>query len=183
MDDTFTDKQLNVGKVLVLGSGHNLKLAEIKRLTRATKVRKLKWTGNYDDIDTFVLSTVMKALDAMKGNDFIGADVYMVEGATAVTTMLTLKVDKFCTSVDFDATRIKKLHNACLTKMSIDRAKRQMNEAISSHNDLSVMLTKQKIKNAVTNKTKALDKLINGYADAELNEAMEKINDIMGNSW
>jgi hypothetical protein len=183
MNDVFTDEQLNVGKVLVLACGHKLKLAEIKRLTKATKVRKLKWSGNYDDVDTFVLSAMYKTISALGIDDLIGGDVYRVDGEDAVTTMLVLKTGSACKSVNLDAKNIKKLHNACLTKEGIDKARREMIRAIESHNDLSVMLTKQKMKNSVTKKTNALDKLIQGYADAELNATLGKIKEVMKNTW
>jgi hypothetical protein len=183
MDDVFTDEQLNIGKVLVLAGGHKLKLAEIKRLTRATKVRKLKWSGNYDDVDTFVLSTMYKTISALGNNDLIGGDVYRVDGDDAVTTMLALKTGGACKSVNLDSKSVKKLHNACLTKQSIDITKREMIRAIESHNDLSVMLTKQMKKNSVTKKTNALDKLVQGYADTELDLTVGRIKDVMENTW
>jgi hypothetical protein len=183
MDDVFTDEQLNIGKVLMLATRHKLKLAEIKRLTRATKVRKLKWSGNYDDVDTFVLSTMYKAIYALDNNELIGGDVYRVDGDDAVTSMLALKTSGVYKSVNLDSKNIKRLHNACLTKQSIDNTKREIFRAIGSHNDLSVVLTKQMKKNSVTKKTNALDKLLQGYADTELNLTIDKIKDIMGNTW
>jgi len=183
MNDVFTDEQLNVGKVLVLACGHKLKLEEIKRMTKATKVRKLKWTVEEDDIDTFVLATMYKTISALGRQNLIGSDVYRVSGDDAVTTMMTFKLGESCKSVNLDAMNIKKLHNACLTKQSIDRAKVHMANAIDSHNDLSVMLTKRKIKNSVTKKTNALDKLIQGYADKELNVTMGEIKEVMGRIW
>ena len=183
MNDVFTDEQLNIGKVLVLAAGHKLKLAEIKRLTRATKVRKLQWSGNYDDIDAFVLSTMYKSISALGIHNLIGGDVFRVDGDDAVTSMLALKTDAVCKSVNFDAKSIKKLHNACLTKQSIDIAKKQMMSAIDSHNDLSVVFTKQKLKNSITKKTKALDKLIQDYANSELNATVVKIREVMENTW
>lgn len=183
MNDLFTDEQLNIGKVLVLAGGHKLKLAEIKRLTRATKVRKLKWSGNFDDVDTFVLSTMYKTISALGIEDLMGGDVYRVYGDNAVTTMLALKTGGACKSVNLNTKDIKKLHNACLTKQGIDKAKREMIKAIESHNDLSVILTKQMTKNSVTKKTNALDKLVRGYADAELDVTVGKIKEVMEKTW
>lgn len=183
MNDVFTDDQLNIGKVLVVGSGHNLKMSQIKQLIRANKVRRIKWSGNYDDVDTFLLSVMYKAISALDIKELIGADVFRVDGNDAVTTMLAIKTGGKCISVNLDAVNIKKLHNACLTKQGIDIAKRQMAHAIQSHNDLSVMLTKQKVKNFVTKKTIALDKVMQGYADAELATTLEKINDVMSSTW
>jgi hypothetical protein len=183
MNDIFSDDQLNIGKVLVIGSGHNLKLSQIKQLIRASKVRKIKWSGNYDDIDTFVQSVMYKAISALEIDEFFGADVYRVDGDDAVTTMLAMKTGGRCKAVYLDDKNVKKLHNACLTKQSIDRAKRMMANAIETHNDLSVVLTKQKIKNSVTKKTNALDKVVQGYADAELATTLEKIKDVMRNTW
>lgn len=183
MNEIFTDDQLNIGKVLVIGSGHNLKLSQIKQLIRASKVRKIKWSGNYDDIDTFILSTMYKAISALEIGELIGADVYRVEGDDVVLTMLAMKTGGRCKSVNLDAKNVKKLHNACLTKQSIDRAKSSMANAVEIHNDLSVLLTKQKMKNGVTKKTNALDKVVQGYADTELAETLGKIKDVMSNTW
>lgn len=183
MNEIFTDDQLNIGKVLVIGSGHNLKLSQIKQLIRAGKVRKIKWSGNYDDIDTFILSTMYKAISALEIGELIGADVYRVEGDDVVLTMLAMKTGGRCKSVNLDAKNVKKLHNACLTKQSIDRAKSSMANAVEIHNNLSVLLTKQKMKNGVTKKTNALDKVVQGYADAELAETLEKIKDVMSKTW
>lgn len=183
MNDVFTDEQLNIGKVLVIGSGHKLKPAQIKKLIRAKTVRKLKWSGVHDDVDTFILSTMYKAVSALENHDLIGADVYRVEGDDAVTTMLTLKTGGKCKAVSLDAKSVKKLHNACLTKQEVDRAKRQMSNAIEIHNDLSVILTKQKMTAGIAKKTKAFDKLVTGYGDVELAATITKIKDVMTNSW
>jgi hypothetical protein len=183
MNEIFTDDQLNIGKVLVIGSGHNLKLSQIKELIRASKVRKIMWSGNYDDIDTFILSTMYKAISALEIGELTGADVYRVEGDDVVLTMLAMKTGGRCKSINLDAKNVKKLHNACLTKQSIDRAKSSMSNAVEIHNDLSVLLTKQKMKNGVTKKTNALDKVVQGYADAELAETLEKIKDVMSKTW
>ena len=183
MTDIFTDDQLSIGKVLVIGSGHNLKVSQIKQLIRANKVRKLKWSGNYDDVDTFVLSVMHKAISALDIDDLIGSDVYRVDGDDAVVTMLVIKTSGKCKSVNLDAKNVKNLHNACLTKQGIDRTKRQMANAIESHNELSIMLTKQKIENGISKKTNALSKVIQGYADAELATTLEKIKYVMSNTW
>jgi len=183
MNDIFTDEQLSIGKVLVVGSGHNLKVSQIKQLIRANKVRKIKWSGIYNDVDTFVLSVMHKAISALDIDDLIGADVYRVDGDDAVTTMLVIKTGGKCKAVNLDAKNVKNLHNACLTKQDIDRAKRHMVNAIESHNELSITLTKQKIKNGVTKKTNALNKVIQGYADAELAITLEKIKGLMSSTW
>jgi hypothetical protein len=183
MNEVFTDEQLNVGKVLILAAGHKLKLSEIKRLTRATKVRKLKWSDKNDDIDTFILLTMYKTISALGNEDLVDGDVYRVNGVDAVSVMLVLRTGGTCTSVNLDATKIKKLHNACLTKQCIDKARREMLSALKSHNDLAVMLTKQKMKNSITKKTNSLEKLAKGYADDELELTIGSIKEVMANTW
>jgi hypothetical protein len=183
MDEMYTDEQLNIGKVLVVGSGHKLKISQIKQLIRADKVRKIKWSGNVDDVDTFVLSVICRAIIALKIDDLIDADLYRVDGDGTAMTMLGIKTGGKCKTVNLDAKNIKRLHNAIFTKDRIDRAKRQMDRAIESHNDLSAILTKQKIKNGMKKKTNALDKIVQGYADDELAATLEKIKDVMSNTW
>lgn len=66
MDELFDNETLDkIGKVLVLSIGHNLKYGDIKRLTMAETVRKIRRTKN-PNIERFVTEVVSKAMDVIE---------------------------------------------------------------------------------------------------------------------
>jgi hypothetical protein len=183
MKPIFTDEQLNIGKVLIIGGGHNLPVAEIKRITRATKVRKLKWTDNENDIDDFIISTLYETLYVLNENSLEGGDIYRVSGINSITTFLALKISKPYRAINLEAKYMKILHNSWLTKQTIDTTRQCMKEAVEAHNNLELLLSKLKIKNSLTTKTKPINKLLSNYADNEMDYLTTEVKKIMADTW
>ena len=182
MTNSFSNEELDVGKILVLSNGHKLKATEIKKLTRAKKIKKIKWT-DYEDIDSFIWINVYEGVVYTKPECSELMDMYYVEGEEAVTTVLRLKSDNVISSLDWDHNLIKDLHNARLTVDSIEKAKHFLSVAKESHDEICEILKHQKLPNSLIRKTKSFETIIKDYGDAELKSEMDKIENAMKNRW
>lgn len=179
----FTDAQLNIGKILVLSENVNLTDEEIKRLTKASCVRKLNWEDESEDIDQFVLYAVSNAMFALNMYELGNGEVYRIDGHDATTTMLALKVGNLFKALFLDNKSIKKLHNAYLTKKIIDNARYQINCALKHHNELAEILSRQNINNGIKKKTRSFNRLIENYGDNELIVAAQTIREVLQCAW
>lgn len=182
MMDSLSKEELDVGKILVLYRGHKLKVSEIKKITRAQKVKKIKWT-NYEDIDSLIWINIYEGIVHINTDYSEYLDMYYVEGDEAVTTALRLKTDNVLASLDWNYQLIKDLHNARLTIDSIQKAKHYLSIAKESHDELCEILKQQKLSNSLMKKTKSLEAINKDYGDAELKLEMEKIENAMKNRW
>jgi len=183
MDKLFTDEQLNVGRILILTNGHAVTTTRIEQLTSAKTATKINWFEGYAHIDTFVWSTLTKALDALADPAMFGANFYYIQGDGATSALLTFQKNHAYKSVAFDAKKLKTLHNACIAKEAIDRVKNLIGRVQDGHNDLSLMLASLKLRNSISKKSNALEKLARDYGDTELRVAMDKINAAITDCW
>jgi hypothetical protein len=182
MNKIYPDETLKVGKILAIQEGHKLSIVDIKKITRAKKVKKLKWHDDID-VDSFIIRTIHSGIDALDESNQWNADVYYVTGEDAVSSMLRLKTSSQCFTVDWDDASVKKLHNACYTKLCIEMAKRSIEESIQYHEILLESFKTQKIKSNIDVNTKLFEKISEGYGDSELNVTLDKINELMKNVW
>jgi len=133
MNEQFPDAVLDsIGKVLVLATGHGLKVAELKRLLRATKVRKLKFRDALG-VDMLVRTVIFKALWQLHRQHFNKHEIYFVSGDDAVSSMLNLRTDKIIATIELDADKTKKLHNACLMKQELEDSVQILESADEQH--------------------------------------------------
>ncbi len=176
------DEELNVGKILVLKIGHKLKVLEIKKLIKASKIKRVKWTGA-DDIDSFVWHSVLQGLVSCKNRSAPDLDIFYVEGDNPTTSFLRLKIDDVIASLEWNFVMIKELHNACLTMESLYITQHLLEELMDSHNKSSSILNQQNLPNSLEKRTKYLDKFIQGYADSEIDMALNKVENAMKDRW
>jgi len=182
MEEAFSDATLNtMDRLLVLDKNVSLKNSEIKRLTRATRVRKLKNTYS-DDLDSFICSLITRALFCRKPQTFIEPQVYVVKGADVSSVMLTLKVTPIATLL-LTADRIKKLHNACLTKQKLDEILFSIDQVKELHEEVVDFYKRRKAQTTLPAKTSQIKKIFQDYAKAEIKSEMAVINDVMKNRW
>lgn len=179
----FTVEQLNYGKVLVLDDGHKLTVAEIKRLTRATKVRRIKPISGFENVDSYVFKIVSMTLTTLNNNQGYRESIYHVEGDATVTSWLALKTDKIRMAVVLNVANIKRLDDAISTIHLLYAAKDAMESAVMAHEKLSEVLMKSNLPDSITAKTPALDAVALGYADAELQHGMDTIAAVLKNKW
>ena len=182
MNDIFSDDQLNVGKILVLEKNHKLTTSKIKKLTRATTIKKLKSSKTFD-IDSLIISNVNNGLLALDDTSSYDYDVYYVTGNSSVSSALRLITDSVRGTIEWDAKKVKRLHNACFTKIKIDNAKVQLTNAKRYHEELVEALNNQKLSKTVASKTKSLSKITDGYADAVLKITVNNIRILMKSVW
>jgi hypothetical protein len=182
MTNKLSDKELNVGKILVLKMGHKLKVLEIKKLIKASKVKRVKWTG-VEDIDSFVWHNVLQGLVSCKDRSVPDLDIFYVEGDNSTTSFLRLKIDDVIASLEWDFVMIKELHNTCLTLESMYLTQHFMEAVIDSHKKSSSMLNQQNLPNSLEKRTKYLDKFIQGYAKSEIDMALDKVRNAMKDRW
>lgn len=183
MDQLEVADKLGIGKILILNEGHGLSVGEIKKYTKSEKVKKVKWTGLDNHIDTLISSAVFRGLRTKK-NIFTGnISLYYVSGHDAASSFLRMKIDKVLGSINLTSLDVKRLHNANLTKEAIESVIDNLEITKMTHDHASEMLTEQKKKNSLKKKTKAIEKLVNGYGADELKEAIETIEEIMKDRW
>jgi hypothetical protein len=183
LNQIISEDDLNsIGKVLVLLQPHNLKIATIKRLTRASKVRELKFSKAVD-VDRFVYALVNSYLLAKEINFNKGFSVYAVEGAKASRTMLDMATSNVCATFVLDASNSKKLHNACRALVEIQTSKSLLSRAEVVHQELVEKLMKAKAKNKLDKETKKFESLVETYAAKEIQEQKKIIDACTVASW
>lgn len=183
LDKAFPNEKLNVGKILILIKGHKLTRSELKKLTNATNIRKLKWTGSQTDIDNFLCEVLTRGLNALENINQSEFDFYYVEGEGASSTLLRFKTDKVIESINLDAKLVKSLHNNSLTKGLLERAMASISRASINHINLCDVLTKQKIQTDLIKKTNALKKVAQSYGETELENTLVNIKAALKSSW
>lgn len=182
MEEAFPDATLNtMDRLLVLDRNISLKNSEIKRLTCAKRVRKLKNTYS-DDLDSFICNLITRALFCRKPQTFIEPQVYLVKGADVSSVLLTLKVTPIATLL-LSADRIKKMHNACLTKQKLEGILFSINRLKESHEEAVDLYKQRKVETTLPAKTSQIKKLFQDYAKAEIKSEIAIINDGMKNRW
>jgi Trp operon repressor len=182
MEEAFSNKTLNtMDRLLVLDEKDILKNNEIKRLTRATSVRELKNTYS-EDLDSFICNLITRALLCRNPRTFPETKVYVVKGAGVSSEMLTLKVTPVATLL-LTADRIKKLHNACLTKQKLDDLLFRLKQVKELHDDAVEFYKQRKIQTTLPAKTSQIKKVFQDYAKEEMESEMAVINDVMKNRW
>lgn len=177
----FPDEVLNkIGKVLLLSYGHGLDVSEIQRLTRASQVRLID-LENSTEVDRFVVYTCSRALKTLEIHDDL--DCYYIVGDDAVSSMLALRTDKFLFALKLDALTFKQLHNSSLLYHQINSLIFQMDVLKQMHLDVIANLTSIKIKNKISSKTNALEKIAAGYGVDDLERQRSSVRSLMTNRW
>jgi hypothetical protein len=182
MEDLFSNSSLNaLDKVLVLDPTTTIKITEIKKLLRATRVRKLQ--NSYgDDLDSFICMLITRALYAQSRPSMPERNLYVVKGRSVSSALLALKVNIVAT-LELNADRIKKLHNACLTKEALDGMLYHIKLLQQSRKPVIEILEQRKKKTDLIAKSKRLDTIFVDYGVKEVQEEMLVINDVMKNRW
>ena len=183
LDEVFPNEKLNFGKVLILGDGHKLKLSELKKLTNAKKIRKVKWTAIETEIDTFLCIALTRAFNALGTMERTVFDFYYVDGDNASSSLLRLKTDKVIESINLNAKIVKSLHNNCHTKSLIEKAMASISRAFKNHIDLCDALNTQKIQTDLIKKTNALKKVAQSYGETEFENTLVNIKAVLKSSW
>jgi len=174
--------ELNIGKLLVLKGNHQLKISYIKNVTFSKKVEELKWT-QAEGLDQFISMLILMGLN-WSGKEFnSNIKIFKIEGDDAVSAKLRLATDDVLASVSFDENNIKTLCNAISIIDAINHTKEFLIASKECHKASSKLLTKHKKSNSLKKKNKAFDELIESYGDAEINDAVATIEDVMKSSW
>lgn len=182
MNSVYTDDELNVGKILVLSRGHKFTINEIKKTTSAEKLRKFRFEPN-GCANGFINVTLCRALRAIGIETNFDIDLYFVEGEGATSTLLRLKTDCVLRTLEVDSKGVKKLHNACVIKEQIDDVKHLLQKAKDAHNALSEVLTNYSKNNFIKDKENIFNLLTYGYAESELKEKQDEIEEMLKNKW
>lgn len=182
--DNYTDEQLNIGKILLLRKGIYLASAEIKKEVKAKKVIKLNLTKQTpSEMYGLVVNLIYQALLLMGVHDSNNINICFVTGDDANTSMMRLKRNNVYASIEVDAQSLKQLRRAIIAMEQLGKTMSSMANSIRLHNQLSELLTKQKLPNSILKKTKTLTKIAQGYGDAELQKAVDTINNFMKSTW
>jgi hypothetical protein len=183
MNEQFPDAVLDsIGKVLVLANDHGLKVAELKRLLRAKKVKKLKFNEEIN-VNSLVNNVIFRALWQLNKQKFHSHDLYFVSGEDAISTMLNLRTDKVVATIELNAETTKQLHNACLMKQELEKAVRMLESADEQHKAVVTMLKKLKRNSTLGSKSKKITSVVKDYAKTEIQNELQTIKNIMKPSW
>jgi acid stress-induced BolA-like protein IbaG/YrbA len=182
MNDLYKDEELEIGKILIVSDGHGFTVAEIKKITKSSKVKKQKLIKS-PSVDSLLYQTIESALRAKHKKYIEPFNIYYIYGIKATSIFIRLKSDNVLGSISLDANSMKTLHNACHTHEVVGNAKFNLEMVKVKYDFASEVLAKQKKSNSLKRKNKALDKLLQGYGDAEISDAMTTIEQIMQNSW
>jgi hypothetical protein len=183
LNDEFPDATLDtIGKVLVLASGHGLKIAELKRLIRAQKIKKIKYSDELN-IESLVCVVVSNALRQVHSPHRYSHDIYFVSGDNLASTMLHLRTDKTVATIELNAMKTKKLHNACLMKKELDIATNLFDSVEQQHKKIVELQKKYKKKITLSKLSKRVSSIVKDYAKVEIQHELAAIEEVMSPCW
>jgi hypothetical protein len=136
-----------------------------------------------EDIESFIWHNVLQGLVYCKDRSAPDLDIFFVEGDNPTTSFLRLKIDDVVASLEWDSATIKELHNSCLTMESLYFTQHLLEGVMDSHKKSSSILNQQNLSNSLEKRTKYLDKFIQGYADSEIDMALNKVENAMKDRW
>ena len=182
LEEKFNEQELNIGKILILDENHGFTSKEIKKITNAEKVINLRVQKN-NELSRLLHGDIFNGLRSKNPNQTANFDFYLIEGKSAVTTFIRLKSNKVLGSILLNAKAIKNLHNCCIFLASVENAKRILVYAKNEHDKTTEILENYSHFNNLKRKTKMYEKLINGYGDGDIKNAVNIISQVMKNSW
>jgi hypothetical protein len=183
LNDEFPDATLDaIGKVLVLASGHGLKIAELKRLIRAKTIKKMKYSDDLN-IESLVCVVVSNALKQLHSPHRYSHDIYFVSGDNLASTMLHLRTDKTVATIELNSVNTKKLHNACLMKQELEYATNLFDSAEQQHKKIVELQKKHKRNTTLGKLSKRVGSLVKDYAKLEIQHELAAIEEVMSPSW
>jgi hypothetical protein len=181
LNQLFTDDQLNVGKVLIMTSGHNIPLQTIERLTRSTLTELDSASSNRD---AFLEYVVENSLAATNQEHFHEYEIYIANNPDACSMLLrTAESEGFIAAVELDATELKALHNASVGHMHITNARNAMLRAKNAHNELVMLTRKAKTLKCFAKRTPALNAATHSYGTQTLKKLKKDIAKHLSKTW
>jgi hypothetical protein len=189
MNDFFKDEELKYGKILVLNSSHKLKLVEIKKSIHALKLKEIKrkkiesksiLPSSLEELIYRICILGLEVVEKGYGDDI---KIYKVEGDNASTSFLRLTSKDIRSSVNWSSKDIKNLHNALYTKRLIEEIKNKISEVKESHNDAISLFERVSKKNYIKQKTNVIEKLNREYGEKDMQLRIDKINELIKNTW
>lgn len=181
LNKMFADDQLNVGKVLIMTSDHNIPLQTIERLTRSTLTELDSASSNRD---AFLAYVVQNSLEAMNQHTFYDQEIYLANNSNACSTLLrTAEPESFIAAVELDATELKALHNASLSHKQVSNARKAMLRAKKEHKELLRLTKKSKVLKCFTKRTSALNAVTHSYGIQTLKKLEKNIAKHLSKTW
>lgn len=180
-----SDAELEFGNILVMKESSKLKVADIKRLTRATKVKRIKPNGVDDAAVNTLYRNIQFACTELKmyGDWFSFVKLYQMEGEIA-STMLSLQTSDFLAATCMTATNYKSLHNAVTIRMRVNPLKAMLTHLISENQKLLDLLAHKKDhKSHLAKAGKTLRKIDADYCSALSTECKEMMANVMKTVW
>lgn len=181
LNKMFPDDQLNVGKVLIMNSGHNIPLQTIERLTRSTLTELDSASNNRD---AFLEYAVANSLAATQQEHFHEYEIYIANNPNACSMLLrTAEPESFVAAVELDATELKALHNASVSHKHITTARNAMLFAKNAHNKLVMLTKKSKTLKYFAKRTPALNAATHSYGVQTLKKLEKDIAKQLSKTW
>ena len=189
MNDFFKDEELEYGKILILNSSHKLKLIEIKKSINATKLKEIKRKKKESksilpsSLEELIYRICILALEVVEKGYGDDIKIYKVEGDNASTSFLRLTSKDIRSSVNWNSKDIRILVNALVTKKLIEEIKYKLSLVKESHNDAISLFERFSKKNYIKQKTNVIEKLSREYGEKDMQLTLDKINNLMKNTW
>nr|WP_181375561.1 hypothetical protein [Polaromonas sp. E3S] len=133
------NQQLDVGKVLVIKSGHKLKTADIKRLAYAAKVIKIKASSKVTDVNGLLINNIYSAR-MLASLIELELDFYYVQGSHVSTFLIDQKTPDVVAALQIDSKKFKHLHNTNQSLQAIYAAIHAVQRAEDAHKNLTHVL-------------------------------------------
>lgn len=184
MTAEMSDSEIEFGNILVLKKDSNLKLSDVKRLTRARTVRLLKETKDMTTVD-LLYRNITYACNYLKmcGDNYCFVKIYQLDGDIA-STLLSIQTPDFLAAICLSTQQFKSLHNAVVTKINVDNLKIRLKQLIIANAEFLDLLGRQKNhKSHFMNVGKKFEKIDGTYCTTLATESVETMTRIMKTTW
>lgn len=181
LNQMFTDEQLNVGKVLIMSSNHNIPTHTIERLIRSTLIELDRESSERDALLEYVVENSFAALNQ---RSFNGYEIYIADGTNPCSSLLrAAESASFVAAVEIDAADLKSLHNASVSHKHISNARNAMLRAKNAHNALVTLTKKSKALQCFAKRTPSLNAATRSYGIQTLKKLEKGIAKQLAKTW
>jgi hypothetical protein len=174
-----------IGRLLALDAGHEMSVADIQRLTRASSVQQLATENSVGKLDEFVYELISRWLEMTSGgaHEFCFS-AYLVRGEKATSEWLKLQTgDKFLLAVELDEARAKKLNRATFVGCRLLSVQDLFNDLYRAHDNLRQLLKKVGTEKTLESASRLLSAAHKRYGMDELRELRDSIEEVMRHTW
>ena len=182
MLDSYTDDDLNFGRLLVLMPRSKETVATIKRSTGSKYAKRVTQAASQNEMMSYLYATVCEGLKIKSGRWKGYYRIYQVDDNSA-STFAALELEGFVAAVEINAQDFIKLVNAIDTHIRAEQITHRIEEVANLHRNFVFALGQRKEVGLIEVYTASIETLENSYGRDLQTKAEADINELLANRW